>query len=565
MLLNLSVHTKQWEKKPETKAEKGSLAKGFVSTELDLEGLAEIINNCQTLAPALLKDNHRLSSNFISSQVIMLDYDNNQDVDSEISKLKNIGLNPNLSYYSFSHKEGSNRFRLVIVLDTPIEDPKLYKSIVTALINKVGSDGSCKDVSRMFYGGSGATVLEAQSNEWSKAKIMLTGLINLDVSQRTSKRNKQMVKNGTNMDIPLLYKACPKKGQKEQYKHFDFTNASAFSNVFDGFSTCSIELKYSQLFNLISNMQYVNGGRKWVSDKMEMRGTYKAEDFALLTDIPAYGYLPESIESFDASLVGKVTNVLALRSKMLAEVVQKFTVVKEDVNTVSNRFIDQFNKAKNSSKRISLCYAVAGLGKTEVIIKEDNVIIAVPNHKLKNELAGRMDSKGLDFVATPEAPKFDCKELTAKYKELQSIDESEAASGLLKDVSKGKEIEGIDYTIIDTEKAKEYYIQLNEAYNAECTVLTAHSRIMLTPKLFKNKGTVIMDENPVNELIKTSSASYDAIHDAINTTLKSSKLELTAKDYLLGVKNIIAAALDNTELSFSSLSHEGKRDLLEFL
>ena len=134
-------------------------------------------------------------------------------------------------------------------------------------------------------------------------------------------------------------------------------------------------------------------------------------------------------------------------------------------------------------------------------------------------------------------------------------------SGLLKDVSKGKEIEGIDYTIIDTEKAKEYYIQLNEAYNAECTVLTAHSRIMLTPKLFKNKGTVIMDENPVNELIKTSSASYDAI----NTTLKSSKLELTAKDYLLDVKNIIAAALDNTELSFSSLSHEGKRDLLEFL
>ena len=106
MLLNLSVHTKQWEKKPETKAEKGSLAKGFVSTELDLEGLAEIINNCQTLAPALLKDNHRLSSNFISSQVIMLDYDNNQDVDSEISKLKNIGLNPNLSYYSIGTLKG---------------------------------------------------------------------------------------------------------------------------------------------------------------------------------------------------------------------------------------------------------------------------------------------------------------------------------------------------------------------------------------------------------------------------------------------------------------------------
>ena len=59
MLLNLSVHTKQWEKKPETKAEKGSLAKGFVSTELDLEGLAETINNCQTLAPAPLNISFR--------------------------------------------------------------------------------------------------------------------------------------------------------------------------------------------------------------------------------------------------------------------------------------------------------------------------------------------------------------------------------------------------------------------------------------------------------------------------------------------------------------------------
>ena len=556
----LGINSQRHQSKPSQPA-----FENFITREVTLSQMAEAANGGLTFVPSLLKESYRLNKNFISSQVIFLDFDKNEDIDVKINELKEMGLRPNLLYYSFGHEENYNKFRLVIILDVVLEDATLYKKILVALVRKVGSDTRCTSVSNSFYGGSGGTVLDADFNEWNKAKITLTGLINSDVSRATATRNRDLFRNEANMEGSLLIKDAPNNAQIEMHRDFDFEYASASSNMFDGFSNCSIELKYGQLFNLISNMQFVNGGRKWVTDKMKMRGTYKAEDFALLTDIPAYGYLPEAIDSFDASLIGKATNILALRSKMLSEVVEKFAVVKEDVNTVSNRFIEQFNKAKNSSKRISLCYAVAGLGKTEVIIKEDNVIIAVPNHKLKDELAGRMIEAGLDFVATPDAPKFDCEELTARYKELQAIDESEAASGLLKDISKGKEIEGIEYDAIDTEKAKEYYIQLNEAYNAECTVLTTHARIMLTPKLFKNKGTVIMDENPVNELLKTSSASYDAIHDAINTTLRSSKLELTAKDYLLDVKNIISAALDNTELSFSSLSHEGKRDLIEFL
>jgi hypothetical protein len=169
---------------------------------------------------------------------------------------------------------------------------------------------------------------------------------------------------------------------------------------------------------------------------------------------------------------------LSLRANIPNEIELIKSVEKEDVELVSDRFLAQFEDAKRSFKRISLCYAVAGLGKSEVIIREPNVIIAVPNHKLKNELAERMKSKGLDYVITPEVPTFDCESLNTKYKEFQDIEENESASSLLHDIAKGRAIEGIEYGENDIEVAAEYFTELQIAYNAEVTVLTTHARIM---------------------------------------------------------------------------------------
>jgi len=417
----------------------------------------------------------------------------------------------------------------------------------------------------MFYGGNNATILDAQLNEYNKAKVVLTGLINLEKSHATKARNRNMFKNDTNTEMPYILKGSPNMSQNTTYKDFDFTYASTTSNVFEQFSNSTIELSYAQLFNLVSNMQYVNGGRKWVESKMDFKGTYKAEDYAVLSNIPYYNYLPETIASFDPSLVGKVHNVLSLRANIPNEIELIQSIEKEDVEVVSDRFLSQFEDAKRSFKRISLCYAVAGLGKSEVIIREPNVIIAVPNHKLKNELAERMKSKGLDYVITPEVPVFECEALNTKYKELQDIEETESASSLLHDIAKGTKIEGIEYGENDIEVAAEYYSELQIAYNAEVTVLTTHARIMLAPRLFKNKGTVIIDENIIGELVKTKSADYASIHDSIYRVLNNNGLGNDSRYYLESVKAKLEGAIDNKELSLNIGDSFTKSELLEFL
>ena len=165
----ISIHPTAWEGKPKAPTEKASLARNFNATELNLEELAQYINYGHTISPSLLKDGYRNAKNFISSQVIMLDYDDNQSIEEEINKLKEMNLSPNLVYNSFSHKPSFNKFRLVIVLDTAIEDEKLFKSILRALINKVGSDKAAKSSAQMFYGGNNATILDAQLNDYNKA------------------------------------------------------------------------------------------------------------------------------------------------------------------------------------------------------------------------------------------------------------------------------------------------------------------------------------------------------------------------------------------------------------
>ena len=214
----ISIHPTAWEGKPKTPTEKSSLARNFNATELNLEELAQYINYGHTISPSLLKDGYRNAKNLISSQVIMLDYDDNQSIEEEINKLKEMNLSPNLVYNSFSHKPSFNKFRLVIVLDTAIEDEKLFKSILRALINKVGSDKAAKSSAQMFYGGNNATILDAQLNDYNKAKVVLTGLINLEKSHATKARNRNMFKNDTNTEMPYILKGSPNMSQNTTYE-----------------------------------------------------------------------------------------------------------------------------------------------------------------------------------------------------------------------------------------------------------------------------------------------------------------------------------------------------------
>lgn len=114
--------------------------------------LAEVI--CQTpWSPATFKDNHRLKSNFISTELIALDVDDGMSLDQALEIFKGM---KHVIATTRSHQKDKNgtvcdRFRVVLCLSELVSDSKRFEATARSLIDMYGSDPQCKDASRMFY------------------------------------------------------------------------------------------------------------------------------------------------------------------------------------------------------------------------------------------------------------------------------------------------------------------------------------------------------------------------------------------------------------------------------
>ena len=523
-LFKISVHPKKYSSKP---TDAYSLQKGYVTTTTSLEGLKDIVYEGQTIVPSILKGGHRKNANFSGSQAVFLDFDDNQNAQTEIEKYKEYGINVNLVYNSYSHTADYNKFRLVIVFDTLIEDSLTYKNIVTSLIKVGGSDAACKDVSRMYYAGTNPEVLNEDINKWDDVKGAITDLINRDKKpNKYSRTYKKIdsVKKGANMQSPIVYIEGCKSTPKLDLQNFNFDRAISNSLILSQFDKGEVNLKYAQLRALISNMMFVRGGLAYVKEKMTLRGDYKGEDWSLLSRIPNAGYNhAEGMSSFDPSIQDKFHNILDLDNKQRITMIQTREIIKEDVDTISERMGMHHRNALNSRNRISIINAPTGTGKSELMIFQPNIIIALPTHVLKDELAGRMDAGNLPYVVTPNPPEFITKGLMERYNNLQEMEESSLASDLIKRVADNKDVDGIEYTEEDNQIAIEFKEALNEAYESTVTVLTTHSRVMLTPQLFKNKDVVYFDEDIKKLLLYKRSVPVNSITSKISKLVNSSK------------------------------------------
>ena len=518
----ISVHPKHYSSKP---TDAYNLQDGYTTTDTTLQGLKEIVYNGQTIVPSILKDGYRKNANFSGSQVIFLDFDDNQNPQTEIEKYNEYGINVNLFYNSYSHKEDYNKFRLVIVFDTIIEDALIFKKTMNALIKVGGSDEATKDLARMFYAGTNAEVLNDNINKWDDVKGAITDLINKDKCLTQHKRTSKKLEKVTNNTMPYNTIGIVESVTKRKLQNFDYKEACSKSTVFNSFDKGEIHLKYLQLRALISNMMFVESGLKYVKEKMILRGDYNGDDWALLRRIPNAGYShAEGMSSFDSSIQDKFHNILDLDNKNRDVITRTREIIKKPVNEVYEAMEKHHANALVSANRVSVINAPTGTGKSRLIIKQKEVIIALPTHKLKDELAVDMKEAGLDFVITPEPPQFITRSLAKRYSGLQSMGESSLASKLLNDVSEGVDLgKNIDYTEDDVQIALDHKNALQIAYEADVTVLTTHQRVMLTPNSFKNKKTVYFDEDIAYLLLSDDSYNVKQATDKIKRLVDSAK------------------------------------------
>lgn len=126
----------------------------FAVASLTTEQIATHITTGKAICVSACKKNWRNEENFISAQLIGVDYDHNTSV-------RDLALNKFIEQYGFliyatpSSTPENPRSRVLFMLDAPIENLATYKVYVKRLLQSlsIGNiDEQCKDGVRIFYG-----------------------------------------------------------------------------------------------------------------------------------------------------------------------------------------------------------------------------------------------------------------------------------------------------------------------------------------------------------------------------------------------------------------------------
>lgn len=133
---------------------KGVYASDWQPQSGQLELLRSHVSNGGAFIAAQMTSTHRSSSVFKTADLAVADIDHGLTIDE--FKSHPLAAHCAWAYTTTSHGKSGDRFRAIFRLPESITDPQLYKSVLNKLIRELGSDKSCSDVCRIFYGNSKA-------------------------------------------------------------------------------------------------------------------------------------------------------------------------------------------------------------------------------------------------------------------------------------------------------------------------------------------------------------------------------------------------------------------------
>lgn len=141
----------------------------FTTYKCTVDELIEIITSGHSVCSSVYNtQNGRNSESFIKSQIILLDFDEGITLE-EISNNDFIKNNASFIYTSFNHQKtkvtnkgniACDRFRVVFILESPINDKEKYLDLLNPIYAKFPMvDKACKDSIRIFYGNKEAKII----------------------------------------------------------------------------------------------------------------------------------------------------------------------------------------------------------------------------------------------------------------------------------------------------------------------------------------------------------------------------------------------------------------------
>lgn len=128
----------------------------FLPSEGTVEQLFDHITGGNAWTPAVIKNRRRVKENFVSSQIIGLDFDDDVSVEDALN-YPSIKRYAAIVHPSPSSTPEKPKTRVVFILDTTVEDVERYEAYIRATMHHhddLKPDPSAKDAVRFFFGST---------------------------------------------------------------------------------------------------------------------------------------------------------------------------------------------------------------------------------------------------------------------------------------------------------------------------------------------------------------------------------------------------------------------------
>ena len=462
------------------------------------------------------------NDNWVSTQVLMLDFDGGISIDKVKSKFKEFGIDITFIYTTLSSTNENVRFRVGLFLDQVVENSDIANFLIKGL-HKVFSeaDQNCKDLARFFLPGT--IVGDVNYNNVSLSlliEFILINLVSIDGNQtRKFAENHQLllnyIRSGGNSALSNLFPDTTRKNiecdQQNLIKNFNYDLCKERVKIFNDF--CSGEwLYYHELKGLATNMLLVSGGLKFMKKIMDHynkvgKTKYGSNQFNLLKMVNYYDYSPMYLVNFSKYKEDhEYSNLIsAERNKRgYVDVIEPRELIsKEDFDFL---FDLKFNEVLNrEDKKIYIIESPTGSGKTEKILNNiTNPVIAAPYHSLLDEFEERIKSN--EYTRVPSVPNFTSSSINKRIKNFFDIGLNSHARKLIKEIAANKINE---FSAEDSHTAAKFLSDLKNARNSSSQILTTHTDAFMHEY---PHDTLIFDEDPFFEIIKQKKVKISDIN-----------------------------------------------------
>jgi len=151
-------------KKPDSRTAKTITKNLSLVTGITINEFSELISppNSFTWAGGIFEGT-RSNSNWRYQSVFALDFDKGTlSIQEIIIRIQQFDIQPQIWYTSFSDSPEHRKFRVVFFLDSPVDDPDIYKLITNSLKKLYPEADNCFDPARFFYGGKQCSIIHTQ-------------------------------------------------------------------------------------------------------------------------------------------------------------------------------------------------------------------------------------------------------------------------------------------------------------------------------------------------------------------------------------------------------------------